>query len=281
MDNPDRYKIELFKGKEVRKVFHEGEWWFSVVDVVGVISNTDRPRKYWADLKDKLSNEGYTQLSEKIGQLKMPAADGKFRETDAANAETMLRIIQTIPSPKAEPIKRWLARVGFERIEEINDPELAIKRARANYVVKGYPDEWIELRIESIKKHKDLTEEWKQRGVSSDKEYAILTAEISRATFDVTPSEHKELKGLKSEPLRDHMTPLELIFTMLGDVSTKEIAVTRDAEGFNENKIAAQDGGKIAGDARRALEKQTGKRVVSRKSYLAAAKSKNLKETSE
>jgi DNA-damage-inducible protein D len=271
VSNSGQLKIDLFKGKEIRKVWHQNEWWFSVIDIIGVLTDSNRPRQYWSDLKKRLVVEGLTQLSEKIVQLKMPANDGKLRDTDVATTETMLRIIQSIPSPKAEPFKRWIARVGFERIAEINDPSLAIKRARATYIAKGYPDDWIDIRVQGIQKREELTDEWKSRGVQ-DNDYAILTAEISKATFGITPSEHKQVKGIKQHnSLRDNMTPLELVFTMLGDVSTKEIASTQDAQGFEENKIAAKEGGSIAGNARKELEKKTGKKVVSRNNYRSIA----------
>ena len=182
--NPTITKIAIFQKKEIRKILHKGEWWFSVIDVVEALSSTDRPRKYWSDLKKKLVKEGFLEVSEKIGQLKMAAPDGKMRETDCATTETMFRIIQAIPSPKAEPFKRWLARVGFERVEEIENPELAIKRTRAIYKAKGYSDAWIEKRMRGIEVRETLTDEWKKRGVKEGQEYAILTAEISKATFE-------------------------------------------------------------------------------------------------
>lgn len=265
-------KIAIFQKKEIRKILHNGEWWFSVIDVVEALSDTDRPRKYWSDLKKKLVKEGFLQLSEKIGQLKILAPDGKMRETDCATTETMFRIIQAIPSPKAEPFKRWLARVGFERVEEIENPELATKRTRAIYKAKGYPDAWIEKRMRGIEVRETLTDEWKKRGVKEGQEYAILTAEISRATFGMTPSEYQKLKGLKRENLRDHMNDLELIFTMLGEASTTEIARNKDTQGFIANKIAAKEGGAIAGDARKKLEIKSGKKVSTDENYLPETK---------
>jgi hypothetical protein len=265
-------KIAIFQKKEIRKIIHKGEWWFSVIDVVEALSGTDRPRKYWNDLKKKLVKEGFLEVSEKIGQLKMPSPDGKMRETDCANTETMFRIIQAIPSPKAEPFKRWLARVGFERVEEIENPELATKRTRAIYKAKGYSDAWIEKRMRGIEVRETLTDEWKKRGVKEGQEYAILTAEISRATFGMTPSEYQKLKGLKRENLRDHMNDLELIFTMLGEASTTEIARNKDTQGFIENKIAAREGGAIAGDARKKLEIKSGKKVSTDENYLPKPK---------
>ena len=265
-------KIAIFKKKEIRKTIHNNEWWFSIIDVVEALTGTDRPRKYWNDLKKKLTDEGYFQLSDNIGQLKMKAADGKKYLTDCANTETLFRIIQSIPSPKAEPFKRWLAKVGYERIQEIEDPELATKRTKALYKAKGYPEDWIEKRMRGIAIREELTDEWKNRGVEEDKEYAILTAEISKATFGMTPTEYKELKKLKRENLRDHMTDLELIFSMLGEASTTEIARNTDARGFDENKDVAQKGGEVAGSARADLEKKSGKKVSTSQNYLGQIK---------
>jgi hypothetical protein len=260
--------IAVFRGKEIRKTIHKNEWWFSVVDVIETLTGTERPRKYWNDLKNKLSEEGYSELSEKIGQLKLRSTDGKYYETDCANTETMFRIIQSIPSPKAEPFKRWLAKVGYERVQEIEDPELATKRTRALYKAKGYSDDWIEKRMRGIAIREDLTDEWKKREVKEKREYEILTAEIAKAAFGITPGQHKKFKGLKRENLRDHMTDLELIFSMLGEAATTEITRTDDARGFDENKKSARKGGEVAGKARTDLEQKTGKRVVTRENYL-------------
>lgn len=210
-------KIAIFKGKKVRKTIHKNEWWFSVIDIIEALTDTERPRKYWNDLKKNLINEGYFEVSENIGQLKLLANDGKKYLTDCANTEIMFRIIQTIPSPKAEPFKRWLARVGYERIKEIEDPELATKRTHAIYKAKGYSESWIAKRMRGIEVRETLTDEWEKRGVKKDTEYSILTAEISKATFGMTPSQYKKFKGLKQENLRDHMEDLELILTMLGE----------------------------------------------------------------
>ena len=270
-------KFAIFKGKRVRKVIFQDEWWFSVVDVVEALTGTDRPRKYWSDLKTKLTKEGYSEVSEKIGQLKLVSPDGKLRETDCANTETVFRIIESIPSPKAEPFKRWLARVGYERVQEIEDPELATKRTRALYKAKGYPDSWIEKRMRGIEIRETLTDEWKHRNVGGDREYAILTAEISEATFGMTPSEYKKFKGLKRQNLRDHMNDLELIFSMLGEASTTEIAKSKNAQGFGENKRAAKLGGAVAGGARKDLEHKSGKRVSTKRNYLSIGKIRKLK----
>ena len=261
-------KLAVFQGKKIRRILHNNEWHFSVIDVIEVLTGSERPRKYWNDLKKKLSQEGYIELSEKIGQLKLESSDGKYYETDTANTETMFRIIQSVPSPKAEPFKRWLAKVGYERIQEIEDPEIATKRAKAIYNAKGYPDAWIEKRMRGIAVREELTDEWQKRGIEDQKEYSILTAEISKATFGMTPSEYKKHKGLNRENLRDHMTDLELIFSMLGEASTTEISRKKNAQGFDENKQAAQIGGKIAGDARKKLEIETGSKVVTPKNFL-------------
>jgi len=261
-------KIALFRGKEVRKTIHKNEWWFSIIDIVEVLTNNKRPRKYWNDLKKKLKNEGYIEVSEKIGQLKLLASDGKLRETDCANTESIFRIIQSIPSPKAEPFKRWLARVGYERIKEIEDPELATKRTKTLYKAKGYSDAWIEKRMRGIAVRETLTDQWQKRGVKLKKEYAILTAEISKATFGMTPSQYKKFKKLRRENLRDHMNDLELIFTMLGEASTTEITKNKNAQGFDRNKKTAKQGGSVAGKARKDLERKSGKKVSIKENYL-------------
>jgi hypothetical protein len=262
------HKIAVFEDKKIRRVFHKGEWYFSIIDIVEVLSDSSNPRRYWSDLKIQLfEKEGFSQLYGKIVQLKLESSDGKKYETDTANTETVFRIIQSIPSPKAEPFKRWLAQVGYERVQEIEDPELATQRTRAIYKAKGYSDAWIEKRMRGIVIREELTDEWDKRGVKVQREYAILTAEISKATFGMTPSEYRDHKGLERENLRDHMTDLELIFSMLGEASTKEIAVNRDVQGFEENKKAAQTGGKIAGDARQQLEQESGKSAISKKNF--------------
>jgi hypothetical protein len=253
---------------------HKNEWWFSIVDIIEALTGSDRPRKYWGDLKKKLLEEGYHELSDKIGQLKLKSSDGKLYETDCANAETMFRIIQSIPSPKAEPFKRWLAKVGYERVQEIEDPELATKRTRALYKAKGYSDDWIEKRMRGIAIRDELTDEWKKRNVREKREFEILTAEIAKAAFGVTPGKHKKIKGLKRENLRDHMTDLELIFSMLGEAATTEITRVDDAKGLHENKHAARKGGGVAGKAREDLEKKTGRRVVSKENYLTEPESR-------
>jgi hypothetical protein len=270
--------VKLFESVQVRSHWNgeEEKWYFSVVDVVQVLNDSSIPKRYWSDLRRKLEKES-GQPYAKIVRLKLMASDGRQRETDCANTEQLFRIIQSIPSPRAEPFKRWLAQVGYERVKEIENPELASQRARELYQAKGYPQAWIEKRLRSISVRGELTDEWRARGVVEGREYSILTAEIAKATFGVTPAVHSQLKGLDAvktgNNLRDHMTDLELIFTMLGEASTTEIARRSDAQGFNENKVSAKEGGVIAGDARRALEKKTRKKVLSRANYLAIEKS--------
>ena len=259
--------IAVFKGKEIRKIIYNREWWFSIVDVCAVLTESTDAGAYWRKLKQRLKEEGSEVVTLCHG-LKLLAPDGKLRETDFANTEGIFRIIQSIPSPKAEPFKRWLAKVGYERVQEIEDPELGTKRTRALYKAKGYSDDWIEKRMRGIAIREELTDEWKKREVRREKEYAILTSEIAKAAFGVTPVEHKKIKGLKRENLRDHMTDLELIFSMLGEAATTEITRVDDAKGFEESRHAARKGGEVAGKARKDLEQKTRKRVVSRENYL-------------
>jgi len=261
-------KLVVFQGKQVRRVLHNNEWYFSVVDIIAALTDSDNPRDYWYRMKRREKESSGIELSTFCRQLKLTSSDGKSYKTDTVNTEAAFRIIQSIPSPKAEPFKRWLAKVGYERVQEIENPELASQRARALYKAKGYPDSWIEKRIRSIAIRDELTDEWKDRGIKEDAEFAILTADISKATFGLTPSEYKQLKGLKRQNLRDHMNDLELIFSMLGEAATTEITRKNDAQGFPENQIAAVEGGTIAGNARRQLEQKTGKPVVSGQNYL-------------
>jgi hypothetical protein len=262
--------IKLFESAQIRSVWNDKEqkWFFSVIDVVGALTDSPDSKDYWYRIKKREKISGI-ELSTICRQLKLEAPDGKLRATDCADTEGLLRIIQSIPSPKAEPFKRWLARVGYERLEEIENPELAAKRMRELYKAKGYSDEWIEKRVRGIAIRDELTNEWKKRGVKEHLEYAILTAEISRATFGMTPSEYKEFKGLEKQRdnLRDHMNDLELIFTMLGEASTTEIARNKDAQGFGHNQIATVEGGTVAGNARRELEQKSGRRVSSRDNF--------------
>ena len=262
--------IKLFESKQIRSVWNEKEekWYFSIQDVIQLLTDTVDVKDYIKKMK-KRDFELNSNWGTICPLVEMIAADGKKRKIQAANAQNLLRIIQSIPSPKAEPFKLWLAKVGAERLEEIENPELASQRTRELYKLKGYPEDWIEKRMRSIAIREELTEEWKNRGVKEKVEYAILTAEISKATFGITPKEYKEVKRLKSQNLRDHMTDLELIFSMLGEASTKEIAVNTDTQGFHENKKAAIAGGKIAGDARKQLELKSGKKVVTSENYLS------------
>ncbi len=262
-------RIAVFRKREIRKLLHNNEWWFSVVDVVAALTESANPRDYWYKMKIREKDEAGIELSTICRQLKLESSDGKKYETDCANTEGIFRIIQSIPSPKAEPFKRWLAKVGYERVQEIEDPELATKRMRAIYRAKGYSDEWIEKRVRGIEIRKTLTDEWEKRGVESEMEYSILTAEISQAAFGMTPEEYKKHKGLDgpSDNLRDHMTDLELIFTMLGEAATTEIARNKDIHGFEPNKRVAGEGGAVAGNARKELEKRSGRKVVSAVNY--------------
>ena len=260
-------KLSVFDGNRIRKTWNKEEWWFSIIDIVGVLTGSTTPKRYWSDLKIKLEQEG-NQPYDFIVQLKLIAEDGKLRETDCTNTEGAFRIIQSIPSPKAEPFKLWLAKVGYDRVKEIQDPELAQKRMRELYKAKGYSDAWIEKRVRGIAIRDELTEEWKNRNVGAEKEYSILTAEISKATFDMTPSKYKEFKGLKRENLRDHMNDLELIFTMLGEKVSTEITKKEDSQGFIQAESAAKKGGKIAGNARKETEKELGKPVTTKENYL-------------
>jgi len=246
-----------------------------VVDVCGALTGSPDPGAYWRKLKQRLKTEGSEVVTNCHG-LKLTAPDGKLRETDCANTEGIFRIIQSIPSPKAEPFKRWLARVGYERVKEIEDPELATKRTMMLYKAKGYSDAWIEKRMRGIHIREELTSEWQNRGIEDQKNYAILTAEISKATFNMTPSEYKKFKNLKRENLRDHMNGLELIFSMLGEASTTEIARNKNSQGFSENKVSAIQGGEVAGGARKDLEKKSGRKVTSRKNYLQSPEDKKL-----
>ena len=264
----DEKALVVFQGKTIRRRWLDDEWWYSVIDVVGILTESSDPRNYWKVLKHRMNEEGGNETVTNCNQLKMPGKDGKMRRTDCANTETLFRIVQSIPSKNAEPFKRWLAKVGYERIQEIEDPELAQKRMKGIYRQKGYSEEWIEKRVRGISVRDELTDEWKRRGLITDREYSILTAEISKATFGLTPSEYRELKGLRKENLRDHMNDLELIFTMLGEASTTRIASDKDAQGFKENRDAAEEGGTVAGVARKELERRSSQPVVSSDNYL-------------
>lgn len=273
--------IKLFESKKIRTVWNESDqkWYFVVADVVEVLTETTNPTDYIKKMRkrDELLSQGWGQI---VTPLFIETSGGK-QKLNCANAKGLLRIIQSIPSPKAEPFKLWLAQVGSDRLEEIENPELATQRARELYKLKGYPDDWIEKRMRSITIREELTEEWKNHGIKEQIEYSILTAEISKATFGITPSQHKQLKGLKSQNLRDHMTDLELIFSMLGEASTKEIVINTNPKGFEQNKKAAKAGGKIAGDARSQLEIKSGKKVVTKQNFLPESKKNGLKEKTD
>jgi hypothetical protein len=260
-------KIALFEKKEIRKTFYKDEWWFSVVDVCGALTESEDAGAYWRKLKQRLIEEN-SQVVTFCHELKLPAVDGKKYATDCANAEGLLRIIQSIPSPKAEPFKQWLAKVGYERIQEIENPELATERTRMLYKAKGYSDVWIEKRMRGIAIREELTDEWKNRGANEATDFGILTAEISKATFGLTPQEYKRHKGLDKENLRDHMDDFELIFTMLGERSTTEIHRTENSKGKQKLKEDAKAGGEIAGGARKALEKKLKKSLISKENYI-------------
>ncbi len=268
--------IKLFESKKIRTEWSEAEqkWYFAIIDIIEILTESLNPRRYWSDLKRKLNAEGFVQLYEIIVQLKMISSDGKKYTTDCADAKALLRIIQSIPSPKAEPFKQWLAKVGSDRLAEIENPELAAQRMRELYKQKGYSDDWIEKRMRSIAIREELTEEWKNRGVKERIEYSILTAEISKATFGLTPSQYKKIKGLRSQNLRDHMTDLELIFSMLGEASTTKLTRAKNAKGFLENKVVARIGGKIAGHALNELEKESGEKIITSENYLPESKRK-------
>ena len=279
----DIAKIAIFQKKEIRKQLHGGEWWFVINDVVAALTESDNPAQYLKNLRnrdDELASL-FEPVEKGVVQIEPPLAlafdtPGGKQKLLSWNTEGIFRLIQSIPSKKAEPFKRWLARVGYERVQEIENPELAQKRMKALYRAKGYDDTWIERRVRSIAIRQELTDEWEKRGVTEKQDYAILTAEISRATFGVSPSEYKKLKGLKRESLRDHMNDLELLFTQLGEASTTEIARTDDVHGMTGNKDAAKRGGAVAGTARQQLERETGGKVVSKDNYLPKSDKKRI-----
>ncbi|RKY40206.1 MAG: phage antirepressor protein [Candidatus Makaraimicrobium thalassicum] len=264
MDSEDA--LVVFQGKQIRRTWHDNQWYFSVVDVISVLTDSPTPRQYWGKVKDRAFKK--LELSPVWVQLKLQSPDGKYYRTDCANTESLFRIIQSIPSKKAEPFKRWLAKVGYERVQEIEDPELAQKRMKEIYHLKGYSDEWIEKRVRGIAVRDELTDEWDQRGVKYEKEYAILTAEISKATFGLTPGEYKRFKGLKHQNLRDHMDDIELILTMLGEATTTRFTRDRDSQKFPELRKDAKEGGDVAGATRIDIEGKLGASVVSSDNYL-------------
>ena len=272
--------IKLFQDKKIRSVWNgeEEQWYFSVVDVVEALTDSPNPRQYWRKMKDRDLKE--YELYPIWVQLKLPSSDGKRYATDCANVKGLFRIIQSIPSPKAEPFKQWLAQVGYERMLEIENPELVQERMKQLYEQKGYPKDWIDKRLRGIAIRQNLTDEWKKRGITEERDFAILTAEISKATFGMTPSEYKKFKGLtkKNQNLRDHMDDLELIFTMLGERVTTEISEKEKPESFTESKKVARRGGNVAGEARKATEKELGRSVVSDKNFLPESEKKKLND---
>lgn len=271
--------IIVFGAKHIRRTWHDEKWYFSVVDIVSALTDSAAPAKYWDAMKRRERESSGVDLSTFCRKVPLTGADGKTYASEAVNTQAAFRIIQSIPSPKAEPFKRFLAKVGYERVQEIENPELAQQRMKELYKQKGYPSDWIEKRVRSIAIRDELTEEWNQRGIREQKDFAILTAEISQATFGMTPDEYKSLKGLKRENLRDHMTDLELIFTMLGEAATTEITRHKDARGFDQNKKAAREGGAVAGNARRELENKSGRKVVTRENYLALTGPRKISKT--
>ena len=264
----EKNKLVVFQDKNIRRIWHNNEWFFSVVDIIRALTESVDAKDYWYKLKQRDSESSEIELSTFCRQLKLTAEDGKLRETDCANTESLFRIVQSIPSKKAEPFKIWLAKVGYDRVQEIQDPELTQKRMKELYKAKGYSEEWIEKRVRGIAVRQELTDEWKNRDVKEGEEYAILTNEISKATFGKTVEEYKEFKGLKKENLRDHMDDLELIFTMLGEASTTRIARNKDARGFVQNKEAAKEGGMVAGVARKELEQRSNEKVSTSDNYI-------------
>lgn len=269
--------IKLFQSQEIRSHWDadKEQWYFSVIDIIQALTGNERPRKYWSDLKNKLKKEG-SEVSDKIGQLKMLAPDGKSRLTDVADTEVLLRLIQSIPSPRAEPFKLWLAQVGYERLEENEDPELTIDRALETYLAKGYSREWINQRLQSIEVRKELTDEWEKRGVKKGQGFAMLTDEIIRAWSGMTTKEYKQFKSLKKESLRDNMTNLELVLNMLAEATTSEISKQKLPENLDESKTVARQGGSVAGNARKDIEARTGKKVITSKNAKQLGRMKNL-----
>ena len=279
--NPSDKALVVFQNKKIRRKWYDNEWYFSAVDIVAALTESKDPRNYWKVLKHRLNQEG-SEVVTKCNQLKLPASDGKYYDTDCANTETLFRLIQSIPSPRAEPFKLWLAQVGYERVQEIENPELAQKRMKEIYKAKGYSGDWIEKRVRGIAIRDELTDEWNKRGVKTEREYSILTAEISKATFGMTPSEYQKFKGLKKKNLRDHMNDLELIFSMLGERVSTEITRKEDSQGYPEVEDAAKRGGRVAGNARKETEKELGRSIISSENYLSEPeKKKKLEDKSK
>lgn len=275
MAHTESTKIALFQGQQIRRIFHENDWWFSVVDVIAFLTESQKPRDYWHKMKIREKNTSEIELSTICRQLKLTAPDGKQRETDCANTEGIFRIIQSVPSPKAEPFKLWLAKIGKERIDEIENPELGMERVKSIYEKKGYEKAWIDKRMRGITVRQSLTDEWSERGAKKSVDYAILTNDIMQGAFDLKVSEYKQVKGLERENLRDHMTDLELIITMLGEATTTQLTQQKDSQGMENLRDDAKIGGAVAGRTRRDIEKQTGKRVVSRGNFLPGNRNKH------
>jgi hypothetical protein len=271
-------KLAIFAGKEIRRHWdkQEEKWWFSVVDIIAILTNSENPQVYWRVLKKRLLDEGANETVTKCNGLKMEAPDGKMRLTDVADTETVFRLIQSIPSPNAEPFKLWLARVGYERVEEAEDPEKAIQRAMATYLKKGYSKEWVDLRLKSIEIRKDLTNEWNERGIKTGDKFAILTDDITFAWAGLKTKDYKKLKDLKKENFRDNMTNLEMVLNMLAETSTTEISKKEQPQTFAQNRKVARQGGGVAGTARKVLEKRLGKTVITKDSYIGNKKRKEL-----
>jgi len=278
MDMENQNALVVFQDKKIRRKWYENTWFFSVVDVIEALTDSKDAKDYWYRLKKRETESSGIELSTICRQLKMESSDRKKYITDCANTKSLFRIIQSVPSPKAEPFKRWLAQVGYERVQEIENPELSQKRMKELYKAKGYSDEWIEKRVRGISVRQELTDEWQKRGIKQEKEYGILTNEISKATFGKTIEEYKKFKKIDKQNLRDHMNDLELIFTMLGEASTTKIAKSKDAQGFIQNKKAAKKGGQIAGDARKKLEFESGEKISTPKNYLNKPESNKRKK---
>jgi hypothetical protein len=270
----EKNKMIAFQDKELRRIWHKDEWYFSVIDIIAILTESDNPRRYWSDLKRKLREKEGFELYDKIVQLKLQSPDEKKYLTDCANTKSLFRIIQSIPSKKAEPFKLWLARVGYERVQEIEDPELGQDRIKKYYELKGYPKSWIDKRLRGISIRQELTDEWRNRKVEENREFAILTNEISQATFGMNVKEYKKHKSIKKENLRDHMSDWELIFTMIGEKATTDITKERNSQGFTECKSSAKDGGETAKEARQSVEKGLGKSTISKGNFLPKKKSR-------
>jgi len=270
--------ITLFEGNKVRRIWHDERWFFSIIDIVAILSESPNPRRYWSDLKRKLISEGYSELYEKIVQLKLLSSDGKFYETDSSDIEGIFRIIQSIPSSKAEPFKQWLAKIGKERVDEIQNPELVMERMKSLYEQKGYPNDWVAKRMRGIAVRNTLTDEWDKRGLKKGIEYAILTNEIMQGTFEMKVDDYKKHKNLSVQHnLRDHMEDIELILTMLAEATTTKLSVDRDSKGFNKLHGDAKEGGEIVGKTRKEIESRSGKKIATQNNFLNIKSKKRLK----